>query len=112
MIVCPLSVLSNWETQLQEHINSQDFTFYIYHGSKKSTNIKFLSGHEVILTSYDVLANEYNSEFLSTLAQIKFRRLILDEGHNIKNFKSVKSKSCCQLIAKNRWFVSGTPIGT
>lgn len=40
----------------------------------------------------------------------KFHRVVLDEGHRIKNRKSQISEACCNLEAVNKWYVSGTPI--
>ena len=46
----------------------------------------------------------------SKLLDLTFHRVILDEGHLIKNPSTVVSKACCSINAKNRWCVTGTPI--
>ena len=46
----------------------------------------------------------------SVLTQIGFNRVILDEGHVIRNPKSGVSQSVCRLRANRRWIVTGTPV--
>jgi SWI/SNF-related matrix-associated actin-dependent regulator of chromatin subfamily A3 len=110
LIVCPLSVLDNWRDQLRQHVKRSQIHSYEYHGTNVNRSLSFLTKHEVIITTYDVLLSEYNPDFKSTLAQIKFLRVILDEGHIIRNFSKNTAKACYQLEARHRWFVSGTPI--
>jgi SWI/SNF-related matrix-associated actin-dependent regulator of chromatin subfamily A3 len=38
------------------------------------------------------------------------KRVILDEGHNIRNPKTKMAKSVVDLPASRRWVLSGTPI--
>ncbi|TWU77281.1 hypothetical protein ED733_003851 [Metarhizium rileyi] len=37
-------------------------------------------------------------------------RIILDEAHSIKNLKSLTKQSMCELKAKHRWALTGTPL--
>ena len=43
----------------------------------------------------------------SILTQIAFNRIILDEGHVIRNPKSNVSQAVCRLRASRRWIVTG-----
>ena len=42
--------------------------------------------------------------------QIKWRRIILDEAHNIKDRRSSTAKAVFALDACYRWALSGTPL--
>ncbi|GAA6017503.1 hypothetical protein JCM8202_005709 [Rhodotorula sphaerocarpa] len=46
----------------------------------------------------------------SVLHAIKWRRVVLDEGHLVKNPKSKMSRACADLKAERRWILTGTPI--
>ncbi|KAG6811355.1 hypothetical protein H0H92_007820 [Tricholoma furcatifolium] len=41
---------------------------------------------------------------------VKWYRVVLDEAHNIKNEKTKGAKACCELEAKFRWCLTGTPM--
>jgi len=44
------------------------------------------------------------------LQSIKWRRVVLDEGHVIKNPRAKMSLACAALKAERRWVLTGTPI--
>ncbi|KAF8635554.1 hypothetical protein AX15_000207 [Amanita polypyramis BW_CC] len=46
----------------------------------------------------------------SALFRIKWWRVVLDEAHNIKNEKTKGAIACCELKAKYRWCLTGTPM--
>lgn len=53
--VCPVSVLSNWEMQLEEHVDGS-LTFCKYHGSHRSRHLPVvLAKLDIVLTTYGTL---------------------------------------------------------
>jgi SWI/SNF-related matrix-associated actin-dependent regulator of chromatin subfamily A3 len=42
--------------------------------------------------------------------QVKWLRIVLDEGHFVKNSNTQQSRAVAALAARSRWIVSGTPI--
>ncbi|PPQ99319.1 hypothetical protein CVT24_009187 [Panaeolus cyanescens] len=44
------------------------------------------------------------------LFRVKWFRIVLDEAHNIKNHKTKGAIACCELEAKFRWALTGTPM--
>ncbi|CAN0214983.1 unnamed protein product, partial [Hapterophycus canaliculatus] len=44
------------------------------------------------------------------LLGVRWRRVILDEAHSIRNTDTKQSRACLQLEADQRWAVTGTPI--
>ena len=59
----------------------------------------------------NIRQNQSDSEYLATgLLATKWKRVILDEAHCIKNTSTVASRACCLLQGERRWCVSGTII--
>ncbi|KAG1773596.1 SNF2 family N-terminal domain-containing protein [Suillus placidus] len=44
------------------------------------------------------------------LFRVKWFRIVLDEAHNIKNRNTKAAIACCELDAKFRWCLTGTPM--
>ncbi|CAG8747581.1 26682_t:CDS:10, partial [Racocetra persica] len=70
----------------------------------------FLSNHDVVITTYQVLASSNVKDKRKGLFAIKWRRVVLDEGHIIRTNKTKQSQAACALDAERRWVLSGTPI--
>ncbi|KAK4053900.1 hypothetical protein OIO90_003737 [Microbotryomycetes sp. JL221] len=126
LIVCPLSVLSNWDTQLKAHVGSKRMQWHIYHGEGRSLTKKQLRDFDVVITTYQAVASELAPSRGSraqsgesdpkkvkrddTLHHISWRRVVLDEGHVIKNRTSQMYQGCITLKAERKWILTGTPI--
>ncbi|XP_057277832.1 helicase-like transcription factor isoform X1 [Pezoporus wallicus] len=111
LIVCPLSVLSNWIDQFEQHIH-QDFhvNIYIYYGSDRSRDPSFLSEQDIVLTTYNILATDYGMRGDSPLHKVMWLRIVLDEGHTIRNPNAQQTKAALNLDGHRRWVLTGTPI--
>lgn len=62
----------------------------------------------MVITTYSIVQNERAKN--GPIFQIKWRRIILDEAHTIRNPKAITSLACCELGAESRWALTGTPI--
>ncbi|XP_008941944.1 PREDICTED: helicase-like transcription factor, partial [Merops nubicus] len=111
LIVCPLSVLSNWIDQFEEHIH-QDFhvNIYVHYGSDRSKDPSVLSEQDIVLTTYNILAADYGIRSDSPLHKVKWLRIVLDEGHTIRNPNAQQTKAALNLEGHRRWVLTGTPI--
>lgn len=123
LIVCPLSTISNWEDQIAQHVIRGSIKVYVFHGPHRRSDVGFLSQFDVILTTYNVLSLEYTREIKgikqrlesskstghqSVLHRVKWKRVILDEAHVIKDANTGQARSACALDTNLRWCLSGT----
>ncbi|NXD83000.1 HLTF factor, partial [Halcyon senegalensis] len=111
LIVCPLSVLRNWIDQFEQHIH-KDFhvNIYVYYGSDRSKDPSVLSEQDIVLTTYNILATDYGIRGDSPLHKVKWLRIVLDEGHTIRNPNAQQTKAALNLEGHRRWVLTGTPI--
>lgn len=126
LIVVPLSVISNWEQQIEEHCTRGALTTYVYYGASRNIAADELAKYEVVITTYQTVVGEVDPNILTDghpggrtkkkrkvetgLFDVKWKRIILDEGHSIRNAKTKTAKAVCKLTAQRRWVLSGTPI--
>jgi len=99
LIVCPVTILLNWEKELQKFSNME---LAIYHGGSRSIP----SDKKIILTSYGVMKKESEAVF----SNINFDILILDEVQHLKNVRSLGAFSARKINADFRVCLTGTPV--
>uniref|UniRef100_A0A670Y5Q8 Helicase like transcription factor n=1 Tax=Pseudonaja textilis TaxID=8673 RepID=A0A670Y5Q8_PSETE len=111
LIICPVSVLSNWIDQLEQHVDPNILlNTYVYYGSERNKDLTVLSKQDIVLTTYNVLATDYGTRDNSPLHKLKWLRIVLDEGHTIRNPNAQQTKAVLDLNAQRRWILTGTPI--
>ena len=57
LIVCPLSVLHNWQTQIAAHAN-KGLKMLVYHGAARTRELEALTAQHVVLTTYSILQSD------------------------------------------------------
>ena len=121
LIIAPVGVMSNWSGQIAHHIKPDHaLRVFVYHGNnKKPMAAKELQEYDVVVTSYGTLATEYFPRGKKDpppvprpqgLFSVDWRRVILDEGHIIRNPQTKSALAALHLKAQSRWVLTGTPI--
>ncbi|KAF2876283.1 SNF2 family N-terminal domain-containing protein [Massariosphaeria phaeospora] len=118
LILAPVSVMSNWSTQMKKHIKEEyGLRVMFYHGTRKQPiTPQQIQKYDVVISTYDSVSSEWHSQKSTILPRksgvfsVKWRRVILDEGHNIRNPKAKKTIAVTSLMAQSRWVLTGTPI--
>ncbi len=121
LIVAPLSVMSNWSAQAEKHVHPDHLPkILIYHGATKADlRAGEFAQYDIVITTYQTMALElfpYGSAkpvktpAAKGLFSTTWRRIVLDEGHQIRNPKAKMAQAACALQADARWILTGTPI--
>ena len=90
LLVCPPSVLSNWQLQAGTHFEEGCVRLLTYHGSGRNQDPSFLQSFDIVLTTYGVVLSDFkhyesgkstNKRVLEKgLFVLNWRRVVLDEG--------------------------------
>ncbi|KAL7917884.1 SNF2 family N-terminal domain-containing protein [Trichoderma austrokoningii] len=113
LIIVPPPLLGTWEEQLSEHVIPGYLNWCRHHGKTKLSKTMLYNGISIVLTTYHTVSAEWksHSEHLpSILFSTRWKRVILDEAHFIRNSSSQLARATCALNAASRWAVTGTPI--
>jgi SWI/SNF-related matrix-associated actin-dependent regulator of chromatin subfamily A3 len=108
LIICPLSVMSGWAMQFEEHVTAGALRVLVYHGQDRDRRVTQISQYDVVLSTYGTLVSEFGSR--NGLNAVKWLRVVADEAHLIKNPSSTTSSVVRKLSAERRWGLTGTPI--
>ncbi len=103
MIVCPTSVLPNWQAEFAKFAPS--LTVLLWHGATRKTLSPQIGAQDVILTSYPLLVRD-----IETLKAQPFSLIIHDEAQMLKNPKTASFKVAKLLKARQTLAMTGTPV--
>ncbi|OQE46384.1 hypothetical protein PENCOP_c001G03106 [Penicillium coprophilum] len=115
LLVVPLSAVSNWVTQIKDHLKPRSISYYIFHGPSRITDLDELCEYDIIITTYSTILSEISgrgakSGKLSPLTKMNMFRIVLDEAHIIREQNAAQTKAILGLHSERRWSVTGTPI--
>ena len=125
LVVAPMSLLAQWESEAQKASQPGSLKSLVYYGSDKVANLQHLcceanaaSAPNLVITSYGIVLSEFNQVASrggdrashGGLFSVDFFRVILDEAHFVKNRQSKTAKACYEISAQHRWVLTGTPI--
>ena len=126
LIVAPLSLVSQWESETKEW--APDINVVVYHGSAdardflvknefyytdqfesketaKDLKKKHITKFEVLITTYEVVLKDVN-----VLSKIQWKALIVDEAHRLKNIKSKLFEDLMSVPREFCLLLTGTPL--
>lgn len=109
LVVCPLNVCSVWEDCVQEHFKANTVSSTVYHKEVgEMLNTQQLASRDIVITTYKYVSLQ--AQNAGSLFAIAWDRIILDEGHIIKNPTTIVSQACNSLRSKYKWICTGTPL--
>ena len=108
LIVVPTTLLLNWEIEFKRWCPS--FKVLTYYGSQKERKLKRQgwskhNSFHVCITSYKMVVQDQKM-----FRRKRWKYMILDEAHNIKNFQSQRWQVLLGFRTKRRILLTGTPL--
>jgi helicase SWR1 len=108
LVVVPSSVILNWEIEFKKWCPG--FKILTYYGDQEDRKRKregWLNDDKwnVIITSYQLILKDHQA-----FKRRAWHYLILDEAHNIKNFKSQRWQVMLTFKTHSRLLLTGTPL--
>ncbi|MCJ1388724.1 swr1 complex component [Xylographa bjoerkii] len=108
LIVVPTSVMLNWEMEFKKFLPG--FKILTYYGTQEERKQKrkgWLDNDKwnVCITSYQLVLQDQQ-----TFKRRAWHYLVLDEAHNIKNFRSQRWQTLLTFRTQGRLLLTGTPL--
>ncbi|KAG4302027.1 hypothetical protein PCK1_001702 [Pneumocystis canis] len=108
LIVVPTSVILNWEMEFSKF--APGFKILTYYGNLNQRKNKRRGWYKpdtfhICITSYQLIIHDQQP-----FRRKKWHYLILDEAHNIKNFRSQRWKILLNFNTERRLLLTGTPL--
>mgnify|MGYP003938820827 CR=1 FL=1 len=101
LVVCPVSVIANWQREVERFAPGTDVRRV--HGS--SRDLSGLGPGSVVLTTYGVVRRSGDA-----LAALDWGLVAADEAQNVKNPLSRTARAMRRLRAEARFALTGTPV--
>ncbi len=102
LIVCPSSLIYNWQRELEKFLPSA--LTLVHHGAGRSM-AALEQEVQVVITSYGTVRSD-----IAAFSAIAYTTVVLDESHTIKNPSAQVTTAVNQLQAAMRIALSGTPV--
>ncbi|KAL1981699.1 hypothetical protein VTN96DRAFT_2313 [Rasamsonia emersonii] len=108
LVVVPTSVILNWEMEFKKWCPG--FKIMTYYGNQEERRQKRKgwtddSSWDVLITSYQLVLQDQQ-----VLKRRNWHYMVLDEAHNIKNFRSQRWQALLTFKTRARLLLTGTPL--
>lgn len=109
LIVCPASLVYNWECEIRQFAPERIVWSAAGTGAAREEMLRTLkenpSACQILITSYDLLKRD-----ISFYQDICFRFQIIDEAQYIKNAATQSARAVKAVNARSRFALTGTPV--
>ncbi|MEG2800038.1 MAG: DEAD/DEAH box helicase, partial [Erysipelotrichaceae bacterium] len=105
LVVCPSSLILNWESEIRKFSSSLTSIIISGHSEERLKQIKKIKDYDIVITSYDYLKRD-----IEAFEGFEFTYQFIDEAQYIKNHNTKNAQSVKQIKSKHRFALTGTPI--
>lgn len=96
LVVVPTSIVHQWVDEIKTH---STLTVSVFNG---------VANTDVCITPYSTFVE--TSNLYGPALAMQWDRVILDEGHEVRNSRTKRFKAIIRLWTKIRWILTGTPV--
>lgn len=108
LVLCPNSLKRTWATEAAKF--APELRVHVVTGAARARRRGIgEAAADVVVVNYEAARNEVTA--LRALLQRRRCALVLDESHNVKNYRSLNAVAARHLapLAEYRWLLTGTP---
>ncbi|UAK32951.1 DEAD/DEAH box helicase [Nocardia asteroides] len=106
LLVCPMSVVGNWQREAERF--APDLRVWVHHGAGRRTGAELdetVAAADLVITTYALLVRDAEE-----LGKQQWNRVVLDEAQHIKNAGTRQARAARSLRARHRLALTGTPV--
>jgi SNF2 family DNA or RNA helicase len=106
LLVCPMSLVGTWQREAARF--APDLRVLAHHGAGRAHGEQLLAAvaeADLVVTTYATAARDGDD-----LAQVAWRRLVLDEAQAVKNSRATHARAVRRFTAEHRVALTGTPV--
>jgi superfamily II DNA or RNA helicase len=107
LVVCPLAVLSTWESHLLNW--GRVLKCVMVRGNRNERKMQWQTAAHVYIATYDTVREDVSS-LMADEEPPEFDLVIADEVQKIKNSGTATAKAMRSIVASRRWGLSATPF--
>lgn len=105
LVVCPTSVVLNWERELSRFAPHLKVLCVIGDAAERRRRLEMAADYDVVVTSYDILKRD-----VAAYADLDFYYHVLDEAQYIKNSNTQNARAVKSVRSVRRFALTGTPV--
>lgn len=122
LVVMPKTLLGQWQAEIIKHFPPRTFSVLVLSEAQNMdvTPETIMAQYNLVLTTYPTISTAYRSVTSAANAKrhsnyeviydVKWDRIIADEGHLFANRETYRFAAMCALQSHHRWILSGTPV--
>ncbi len=103
LILCPTSLIPNWQDEAERF--TPGLRVLSLHGKDRATRFGEIATADLVLSTYPLLTRD-----AEVLLAVEWYLVVLDEAQAIKNPSARITQLACEIQAKHRLCLTGTPV--
>jgi superfamily II DNA or RNA helicase len=103
LVIAPTSLMPNWRREAEKF--APDLKVLVLQGLDRKDRFDEIEGADLVLSTYPLVARDRE-----ILAARVWHILLLDEAQAIKNPNATTTRQICDLRARHRYCLTGTPV--